>query len=187
MACVSFVPPDTLTPPPSHMPISHGLLSSGLDCAPASPQNNNSAKICFIHILLIVKIELTVSATLNAAEGLDSIFSDSMKKAAAQAAPITQLPSCPITKFLTGYFFQLLLVYIEIRIHILHVVLIFQGLQQADHLVGGCAFELDVVLRNHPDLRMDHFDVCFFDGLQDRFKSPRHGDDLPALSVVAQA
>src|ERR1700743_3490268 len=35
IACVSFVPPGTLNPPPAQTPKSHGLPSSGLDCAPA--------------------------------------------------------------------------------------------------------------------------------------------------------
>src|SRR3977135_3322470 len=50
---------------------------------------------------------------------------------------------------LASYFFQQLLVNVEIGVDVLHVVVLFERLHQPDHLSRGCAFEFDVVLRNH--------------------------------------
>jgi len=51
---------------------------------------------------------------------------------------------------LARYFLQLFLIHVEIRIDVLDVVVIFNRFQQADHLAGGRALQLDVVLRDHP-------------------------------------
>ena len=59
------------------------------------------------------------------------------------------VPNC----FLACYLFQLLLIDIEVRIHVLNIVLIFQRFQQPDHVASLMAFQLGVVLRHHPDLR----------------------------------
>src|SRR5438270_1384775 len=50
---------------------------------------------------------------------------------------------------LSRHFFQLFLVNVKIRIYVLHVVLVLKRFQQADHLAGGGALQLDVILRHH--------------------------------------
>ena len=46
-------------------------------------------------------------------------------------------------------FLQLLLVNVEVGVNTLHVVVVFDRFQQADHLVGSLSFQLDVILRDH--------------------------------------
>ncbi len=38
---------------------------------------------------------------------------------------------------------------VEVRVNLLHVVVVFHGFHQAQHLLGTTAFQLDVVLRDH--------------------------------------
>src|SRR5205807_9218400 len=42
---------------------------------------------------------------------------------------------------------------VEVRVDMLHVVVFFERLDQAHHLRGLRASQLDVVLRDHPDFR----------------------------------
>ena len=58
-------------------------------------------------------------------------------------------PSIIVSRTLPGNFFQKLLVDIEVRVYILHVVVIFEYFHQPDHSVGSLPLELNVVLRNH--------------------------------------
>ncbi len=50
---------------------------------------------------------------------------------------------------LTCDFFQELLIDVEVRVDVLHVVMIFERFHQANHRTRSRAFEFDVVLRNH--------------------------------------
>ena len=45
------------------------------------------------------------------------------------------------------------LVDVEVRVDVLYVVVLFEGFDQAHHLRGLRAGQLDVVLRNHADFR----------------------------------
>jgi len=54
---------------------------------------------------------------------------------------------------LTGNFFQSLFVDIEVGVHILYVVVVFEGFQQANHLGCLLAFKLDVGVGNHGHAR----------------------------------
>src|SRR5208282_4201065 len=68
----------------------------------------------------------------------------SQKKTATTGRPLLLLPHTRST----GCVLHLLGVHVEVRVHILHVVEIFQGLQQPHHLVCGSTFQL-VIGRGH--------------------------------------
>src|SRR5580765_5094464 len=57
--------------------------------------------------------------------------------------------SSSFPRSLTSDFFEQFLIDVEICVHVLHVVLIFQSFEQSDHLCRCRSLELDVVLRNH--------------------------------------
>jgi hypothetical protein len=50
---------------------------------------------------------------------------------------------------LSCHFLQQFLIYVEVGVDVLHVVVIFERLDQPNHRRGLMAFELDVILRNH--------------------------------------
>ena len=49
------------------------------------------------------------------------------------------------------HFFEQLLIDIEVRVHVLYIILILESFHETDHSVGRLPFEFDVVLRNHRD------------------------------------
>jgi len=63
------------------------------------------------------------------------------------ALQLTRWPDYPMMS--ARDFFQSLLVDVEVRMHVLHVFVIFERFHQADHLRRLLAFELDVGIRNH--------------------------------------
>ena len=72
-------------------------------------------------------------------------------------------------KLSAGNFFQQLLIDIEVRVDVLHVIVVFERFDQANHLRGRRAFQLDVILRNHGDARGDGFDAGFLHRFEDSF------------------
>src|SRR2546421_608923 len=44
-------------------------------------------------------------------------------------------------KKLSGHFFQQLLIDVEVRVHVLHVVVLFERFHQTDHGIGSLAFQ----------------------------------------------
>src|SRR4029077_15909353 len=87
---------------------------------------------------------------------------------------------------LPSYFFQKFLVDVEIRVDILHVVLIFKRFHQPDHLAGRRAFQLDVVLRNHGHARRHRLDPGFPHRFEDGFIGGRFAKHSPVVAVIAQ-
>ena len=71
------------------------------------------------------------------------------RKAAPMGAALRKYSNAP----LASHFFQELLINIEVGVHILHVILIFERFHEPDHRVGGLTFKFNVVLRNHRDTR----------------------------------
>src|SRR5215469_1911960 len=60
---------------------------------------------------------------------------------------------------LTRNFLQDFLIDIEVGVDVLDIIVIFESLDQADHLSGLLAFELDIVLRDHGDFCRGRLDA----------------------------
>lgn len=57
------------------------------------------------------------------------------------------------TKRLSRNFFQQFLIDVEVRVDVLHIVMLFEGLHEANHRVGLLTFQLDVSIGNHAHAR----------------------------------
>src|SRR5258705_10149003 len=66
-------------------------------------------------------------------------------------------------------FFQELLINVEVRVDVLHVVVVFERFDQPDHLRSLLALKLDVVLRNHRYARRRRSDAGLLNRLENRF------------------
>lgn len=73
---------------------------------------------------------------------------------------------------------------IEVGVNFLHVVVVFHGFHQAQHLLGATAFQLDVVLRDHRHFGDLRFDAGGFDCGLNAFKVLRLSDDLNVIFIV---
>src|SRR5262249_49770892 len=87
----------------------------------------------------------------------------SNKKAAGLAAHIWK------QKILSSHLFQEFLIHIEVRVHVLHVVVFLESLNQTDHLRRLLAFELDIVLWNHGNVGGNRSKAGFLHRFQYRF------------------
>ncbi len=104
-------------------------------------------------------VEASLDESLTPAHcSFSTVFSTNMLKTSARrmlsgtneqkkAAPCGRLAKSKMTR-LSRDFFQQLLVDVEVRVHVLHVVVLFERFHQADHRIGRRAFQLDVILRN---------------------------------------
>src|SRR5438477_6884426 len=70
------------------------------------------------------------------------------------------------------------LVDVEVRPHVLDVVVVFERLHQAHHLIGLLAVELDVVLRVHAELGMRDLEALGLERLLDRLVGIGRGEDV---------
>src|SRR5579872_1273605 len=59
--------------------------------------------------------------------------------------------------------FQQLLVNIEIGVHVLHIVMLFERFHQADHSSCCLTFQLDIVLRDHGHAGRGRLDASLLD------------------------
>src|SRR5205085_10873500 len=66
-------------------------------------------------------------------------------------------------------FFQQLLVNVEVSVHVLHVVMLFERLHQANHGRGLLSFELDEGIRNHAHARRSRLDTRPLQGFDHAF------------------
>src|SRR5215469_1366598 len=62
--------------------------------------------------------------------------------------------------------------------------MVFNGLKQPDHLARGGAFQLDVILGNHANLRVGNFHLCVLDRVQHTFIRGCISGDRPTIPVV---
>src|SRR4051794_592267 len=79
---------------------------------------------------------------------------------------------------------DLLLLDVGVRPDLLRVVMLFEEFHQLDHLLRGLAFELDVVLGEHRDLRGRRLDAEPLYRLVHRGERLGGGDNLPVVLVV---
>src|SRR5271165_5107653 len=107
----------------------------------------------------------------------ESSFSAKERPPAAAARLIRQAA-------LTGDLFELLRVHVEVRVDVLHVVIIFQRFQQPNALCGGRAFEFRVRRSDHRYLGQDRLNPCLLHGFRDCLPGVGLGDDLPRIAFV---
>src|SRR5215472_10348700 len=86
---------------------------------------------------------------------------------------------------LSGNFFQQLLVNVEVRVDVLHVIVLFESFHQPDHGVGRLPFKLDVILGNHGYGGGSGLDAGFFDGFENSLVRGRVGQNLPVVTIIA--
>src|SRR5271157_4838526 len=113
---------------------------------------------------------------------LSNTNDDSHKKAATTGRPVACLPGAA----LAGRLFHLLGVHVEVRVDVLCVVALFQGLEQADHLVCCSPFQLGIGGRDHGHFAHHRGNARGLHCLGNRFIGGWFGDDLPGVALVVQ-
>ena len=69
---------------------------------------------------------------------------------------------------------------------VLHVVVLFQGFHQPDHLSGLLSFELNVILWNHRHARGRRCDPSLLHRFQYSLVHRGFGEDFPVLAIIAK-
>src|SRR5215471_15182119 len=72
---------------------------------------------------------------------------------------------------------------VEVGVNVLHVIVLFERLHQAQHLRGLRAGQLDGVLRYHAEFRGSRSDGGLDERFLDGFERFRRGDDVPRGAV----
>src|SRR5258706_1211278 len=100
--------------------------------------------------------------------------------------PVRSVPqSMPRTR-ISRECFHLVFVDVEVRIDVLHVVVFFERLAQAQHAARVLPFQANQVLGNHAELSRSGRNPGLMNGLQHSLVRLGSGDDLPVGPVVAQ-
>src|ERR1700739_4961355 len=73
---------------------------------------------------------------------------------------------------------------VEVGVNVLHIVMLFEGFHQAQHLRGLRAGKLDVILRNHADFRRRRSDTRFGERFLHSLEGFGWGHDVPCGAVV---
>src|ERR1700741_3536811 len=87
---------------------------------------------------------------------------------------------------LPSNFLEEFLIDVEVGVHILHVILFFQGFEKSNNLGGGLALQLDVILRNHRDTGGTGRDACLLDRFEHGLVGGGFGEDFPVVAIVAE-
>src|SRR5215469_12576972 len=130
-------------------------------------------------------------------EGVENLWQEKCverRKGRTKAAPSlggfrkSRAPNLSLFLFLSlsCNFFQQFLVDVEVCVHVLHIVMLFEGFHQANHRVRSRSLEFDVVLRNVGHTRRRWCDARLLDGFEHALISGRLGRDFPVIAVVVE-